>query len=325
LKKRIFARINLCSKFLFMRKIYTIGETIYDIIFKDEQPVAAKPGGALLNTSVSLGRLGADVSLVGDLADDVIGRYIVKFLNKNGVNTDYICTYTNALSRLALAFLDSANNAEYSFYKIRKEGAAHLNYPEIKKDDVVLFGSFYAIKPELHGELIKFIERARAAGAIIVYDPNFRAAHRHELPSLKPMILKNMELSHIVKGSDEDFLNIFGTDNATATFDELKSITDAALIYTANRHGVWLHTPLISEHYNALPLHPVSTIGAGDTFMAGIGYTLIANNITFTSADELTKESWDILIKNSIQFSGHVCMHYDNYVSEEFAQKYKLA
>jgi len=307
-----------------MRKVYTIGETVYDIIFKDEKPVDAKPGGALLNTSVSLGRLGIDVSLVGDLADDTIGKFILKFLNRNGVNTDMIYTYTDARSRLALAFLDSENNAEYSFYKIRKQGGAKLRYPEVKKDDVILFGSFYAIKPEIHDELMDFIRYAREAGAIIVYDPNFRAAHQDTLRELKPLIEKNMELSHIVKGSDEDFLHIFGTDNAPGTYENVRKLTDAALIYTANRHGVWLHTNNYSEHYDALAIHPVSTIGAGDTFMAGIGYSLIASNLRFQSAHELTGRNWDEMIRTSIQFSGHVCMHYDNYVSLDFARNYRI-
>ena len=41
-----------------MRKIYTIGETVLDIIFKNGQPVASKAGGSMLNTAVSLGRRG---------------------------------------------------------------------------------------------------------------------------------------------------------------------------------------------------------------------------------------------------------------------------
>ncbi len=307
-----------------MRKVYTIGETIYDIIFKDEKPVDAKPGGALLNTSVSLGRLGIDVSLVGDLADDIIGKYILKFLNRNGVNTDMIYTYTDARSRLALAFLDADNNAEYSFYKIRKQGVAKLNYPEVKRDDVILFGSFYAIKPEIHDELMNFIKYARDKGAIIVYDPNFRAAHRDELNELKPLIEQNMALSHIVKGSDEDFLHIFGTDNAPGSYEKVSELTDAALIYTANRHGVWLHTKTYSDHFDALAIQPVSTIGAGDTFMAGIGYSIITNDLRVETAHDIPNALWDKIIRTSIQFSGHVCMHYDNYVSVDFADDYRM-
>lgn len=307
-----------------MRKVYTIGETVYDIIFKDGKPADAKPGGALLNSAVSLGRLGADVSLVGDLADDAVGKLILKFLSRNGVKTDNIFTYTDAHSRLALAFLDAENNAEYSFYKIRKKGKAELNYPEINKGDIVLFGSFYAIKPELHDDLTEFIEKARNAGAVIVYDPNFRKAHLKDLEQLRPMIIQNMELAHIVKGSDEDFLNVFGTDNAPNTYEKVGKLTDAVLIYTANRHGVWLHTNNLSKHYDALAIRPVSTIGAGDTFNSGIAYGILVDDLNFSSAHVISEKRWDTLIGTSIQFSGHVCMHYDNYISADFARHYYL-
>lgn len=305
-----------------MRNIYTIGETVFDIIFKNNRPVDAKPGGALLNTSVSLGRLNTNVCLVGDLANDKVGEIIVDFLKENNVNTDFIFRYDDSRSRLALAFLDKNNNAEYSFYKIRKKGKAQLTFPEIKKDDIVLFGSFYGIKPEIRPELVEFLKTAKQNGAVIIYDPNFRAAHKNTINEVKDMIFENMKLSHIIKGSDEDFLHIFGKDNAPGTWQKIKEITDAALIYTANRHGVWLYTENFNKHYDALAIEPVSTIGAGDTFMAGTAFSIIKNNLFFDNADKISQNYWDKIIKTSIEFSGHVCMIYDNYVSKEFAEKY---
>ena len=44
-----------------MRRIFAIGETVFDIIFKDGKPITSTPGGSLLNTAVTLGRLGLDV------------------------------------------------------------------------------------------------------------------------------------------------------------------------------------------------------------------------------------------------------------------------
>jgi len=49
-----------------MRKIYAIGETLYDIIFQKNQPKASKPGGAMLNTAVTLGRLHLPVNLISE-------------------------------------------------------------------------------------------------------------------------------------------------------------------------------------------------------------------------------------------------------------------
>ena len=307
-----------------MRKIYAVGETVYDIIFKNNKPVDAKPGGALLNTAVSLGRLNTEVFLVGDLADDAVGEICLDFLKENNVKTEYIYKYTDAKSRIALAFLDENNNARYSFYKIRKTGKAKLVFPEPQKDDIVLFGSFYGMKKEIRPELVAFLKEARKAGAIIVYDPNFRAAHKDMLDDVKPMILENIKLSHIIKGSDEDFLYIFGKDNAPGAYKIIRELTDAALIYTANRHGVWLYTNTYNKHYDALAIDPVSTIGAGDTFNAGIAYSIVKNKLFFDKSDKISRDYWDKIITNSIKFSGHVCMEYDNYVTEKFAKEYKF-
>jgi len=306
-----------------MRNIYAVGESVFDIIFKNKRPVDGKPGGALLNTSVSLGRLGLDVYLIGDLADDVIGDYTLEFLVENGVKTDLVYRYTDAKSRLALAFLDDDNNAKYSFYKIRKTGEAILTFPEPKKDDIVLFGSFYGMKFEIRKELVAFLTKAREVGSIIVYDPNFRAAHKDMLLEVMPLIKENMKLAHIIKGSDEDFLHIFGKDNAPGTYKKVKELTDAALIYTANRHGVWLYSGSFESHYDALAIEPVSTIGAGDTFMAGVGYSIVKNKLYFEDPAMISKEYWDKIIRTSIEFSGHVCMQYDNYVTKDFAKNYK--
>ena len=59
-----------------MRKIYCIGETVYDIIFRNGKAVESCPGGPILNTSVSLGRMGEKVYVVGDQANDAIGNII---------------------------------------------------------------------------------------------------------------------------------------------------------------------------------------------------------------------------------------------------------
>jgi len=78
-----------------MARVFSIGETVYDIIFKNAQPIAAKAGGSTLNTSVSLGRLGLNVNFVSDLGKDMIGDTILRFLTANGVATSYIEQYDN--------------------------------------------------------------------------------------------------------------------------------------------------------------------------------------------------------------------------------------
>jgi len=308
-----------------MRKVFTIGETVYDIIFKNLKPVEAKAGGALLNTSISLGRLKIPVSLIGDVASDPVGKIIESFLVENGVSTDYLTRYDDAQSRIALAFLDEANNPVYSFYKKKKKGKIYLNFPsEISENDIVMFGSFYAIKEDVRNELLDFLHLARKKGAIIVYDPNFRKAHLDILPQVKPFIEENIALAHIVKGSDEDFENIFEMTNSDEIYSHISSYSKAHFIFTKNKDGVWLNTYNFKRFYPVNEVVPVSAVGAGDTFNAGIVYSLLKNGIKHENLKNISIEQWNDMIYNSINFSREVCMSYENYLPTEFASNFYI-
>src|SRR4030042_701960 len=100
-----------------MRNIFGIGETVFDIILKQGQPVAAKAGGSVLNAFVSLGRLGMTVHFISEYGTEPVGELIDRFLNENNVSTRYVTRYQDGKSTLALAFLDENNNASYTFYK----------------------------------------------------------------------------------------------------------------------------------------------------------------------------------------------------------------
>ena len=193
-----------------MRNIYTIGETLFDIIFKDGQPQAGKAGGAMLNSSVSLGRIGLPVSLISEYGDDDIGRIIDKFLVENGVSTSFSDHFKQGNTALAIAVLNERNDASYTFYKNYPSERFGMDFPRIQKDDIILYGSIYAITREIRSKFIGFVKSASDDGGILLYDPNFRKAHASELDELRPLIIENISMASIIRGSDEDFQNIFG-------------------------------------------------------------------------------------------------------------------
>ena len=125
---------------------------------------------------------------------------------------------TDGKSTLALAFLNENNDASYDFYKIYPEKRLDVQFPELQQDDIVLFGSIYAITLEVRQKLMEFIRQANKKKAIVIYDPNFRKHHLHELPKLKPLILENMTHANIVRGSNEDFSFILGADDADEAY-----------------------------------------------------------------------------------------------------------
>lgn len=303
------------------RRILCIGETVYDIIFKNGKPIDATPGGAMLNTSVSLGRMGLPVHLIGDFANDSIGRMMNDFLIENNVNTDFVTRYENAHSRLALAFLNDESDAEYEFYKIRKHGRAYLQFPEPQHDDLILFGSFYGIKEEIRPELIEFLSRANEAGAIIVYDPNFRRNHLQVLDQVMPFIRQNCELATVVKGSDEDFRLMFGAENADQAYQKINTSEKDILLYTANKNGMNVHTNVLQKHYCSNRISPLSTVGAGDAFNAGLIFALYTFGIERESLHTADEKTWSEIISIARTFAEEVCMSYSNFVPLWFNPK----
>ncbi len=303
-----------------MPSIYAIGETIYDIIFKNDEPQTAKAGGSMLNTVVSLGRLGLPVHFISEYGNDVVGDIIDGFLKTNGVDTSHIYRYRNGKTAISLAFLDEQNDASYSFYKLYPEKRLELELPAFKTGDIVLFGAFYSLMPEIRDQLVSFVTAARDAGALIMYDPNMRSPHKDEIGSLKEFIYENLSLADIVRGSDEDFNTIFDIDKGIDAYDILRKYDCNYLIYTKSNTGVEIHHPKGITLLKVPVVETISTIGAGDSFNAGVIYELFRSG---EKLHDISSEGLEKIVKTAIKFGSHVCTHYENYVSEDFAGTFK--
>ena len=306
-----------------MRKIYTIGETVLDILFNNNLPFTARAGGACLNSAVTLGRLNMPIYFIGEYGLDEVGNFIDNFLRENNVSTEFVYRYYDGKSALALAFLNENKDASYDFYKIYPQKRLNISFPEIQPDDIVLFGSMYAITPEVRPKLLEFIKQANRKKAIVIYDPNFRKIHLHDLPKLKPMILDNIQHADILRGSNEDFSFIFGVKDADETYENVNPLVPN-LLYTASRKGVFLRTPRYAAEFPVKTIEPISTIGAGDSFNAGIAYSIFRQNISFKDLHNLDESSWKTIVTTAIEFSTDVCLNYDNYISKDFAEHYSI-
>ena len=201
-----------------MRKVIGIGETVLDIIFKDDEPVSAVPGGSVFNALISLGRAGVKASLISETGNDHIGRKIIRFMEENGVDGSNVNVYADSKSPLSLAFLNDNNDAEYIFYKDHPHDQLDFIYPDIQPDDIVMFGSFYAINPVIRPQVAGLLEYAKNHGAILYYDVNFRASHRNEVMKITPNLLDNLEYADVVRGSNEDFSILFKRNDADSVY-----------------------------------------------------------------------------------------------------------
>ena len=308
-----------------MRSVFGLGETILDIIFKEEQPYKAVPGGSVFNGLVSLGRLQVPVTFISEVGKDQVGDLILRFMAQNHISTQYIDRFPDGKSPISLAFLDANRNAKYAFYKDYPTQRLEVPFPRIEADDIFIIGSYYALNPALRPRMVEFLQYAHERKAIIYYDLNFRKAHAHEAIRLMPTVLENLEYADIVRGSDEDFLNLFGEQAGDRVYaDHIQFYCDR-LITTYGAKGVDLYTSRFKQHYDALAIEPQSTIGAGDNFNAGLIFGLLKEDVRLKDLADLTPDSWERIIQHGMALAGEVCQSYDNYISTDFASCYLAA
>lgn len=302
--------------------IYTLGECLLELIFKEGKQIKAIAGGSAINTAVSLGRLNLPVHILTEFGLDEDGAKLEVFFQKNNVGLENVYRHKDGKTTVSNAILNDRNEARYKFFSDPPAERFNIPLPEFTGDDIFLMGSWFAINPRLRVKVKKLISLARSAGALIVYDPNFREAHLDEISTLIPIIKENILLADIVRGSDEDFNFIFNTEDPKQVFSKIET-GNPCLIYTMGKQGVLLQTKYYQSHFTTPEINPVSTIGAGDNFNAGLIYSLDKKEIKRDDLMALGNTNWDFLVQTGIQFASNVCMSDENYISESFAQNLK--
>lgn len=291
-----------------------------DIIFRDDQPIGAVPGGSMFNGLISLGRSGVDAAFISETGNDRVGRRIISFLEDNHVDASNISVYPEAKSPVSLAFLNESNDAEYIFYKDHPHDRLEFITPDIQPNDVVMFGSFYAINPVIRPQMLAFLQYAHEQGAILYYDVNYRASHLKDLVKVTANILENFELADIIKGSSEDFENMYNKTGADSVYRSQIDFYCKNFIYTQGAQPIEFRAQGgLAKQYPVAATQTVSTIGAGDNFNAGFVYGLLKYGVTRDMLDAgVPEDVWDAVIAEAQQFAANVCGSINNSVDTAF-------
>ncbi len=298
-------------------KVYALGETVLDLVSYDGVTMRAVPGGSVLNASVSLGRMGVEVHLLSEFGADKAGNTIDEFLSRNNVLTDFCIRHPENKTSLALAFLDSSRNANYTFYHDSPEKLTEIKIPHFRAKDVLLFGSFYAVKPGRRDYILKTLQKAVAAKSLIYYDLNIRKAHAGDLDVLMPSFMNNIAAATIVKGSDEDFMNLFALSDPTDIYEKVSPYCKM-LIITNGSGPVQIFIPKHHRSYMVPEITPVSTIGAGDNFNAGFIYGLVTSGFDPNEINEIPLSLLDRAAACGLAFATETCLSEENYIRGNF-------
>lgn len=297
-----------------MRNVFGLGETLLDVIFKDDRPIGANPGGSVLNALVSLSRLKCNTSLISEIGQDQVGEIITNFLVKNHIDTSHLYCHNDGSTTIAMAFLDKKNDATYQFYKNSPQNRFKMSLPSFDSRDIFLFGSSLAINVEARKQIWSIIEEAKKSECLILYDPNCRNNHTNNQPVLN-LLKENFNAATIVRCSDEDLQNIFGDISIDAAIT-LAQMWCKNIIVTQNSNNIISCFGQNRHEFTIEPIKVVNTIGAGDNFNAGIIYSLIIQEIFKDDISALPFSQIEELMKNGIKLSKEVCLSTENYIAE---------
>jgi len=303
-----------------MRKVVGIGETLLDIIFRNNQPEKAVPGGSTFNCMISLGRCSVPALFISELGNDRVGRLLRDFMQENNLSTEYIDFFEEGCSPVSLAFLDENQQAEYQFFRDFPKQRLQIAFPEINANDIFVLSSYFAVNPVLREKVYELIRYAKQQNAIVYYDINFRKAHALERDRLIPSFLENIANASIVRCSDEDLENLFPGETVETIYRKYIELRCEVFIITHGKGAIQLKTPYLEKNYSVEAILPVSTIGAGDNFNAGIIYGLMKNRILPDDLSHLSEKQWDGLIAEGQAFAKEVCLTVENFISIDFAK-----
>ena len=172
----------------------------------------------------------------------------------------------------------------------------------------------------MRDKILELLDLAREKKAIIYYDPNFRSSHKDEAMKLAPTIIENLEYSNIVRGSADDFSNLYHLKDVDKVYKDKIKFYCPNFIYTAGSEAVSLRTDKIAKEYSISPLEVASSIGAGDNFNAGVIYGLLKSGVRHRDLDRINGDVWDEIIRYGMAFAANSCTSLNNSIAPEFAK-----
>ena len=289
-----------------------------DILFKEDKPIDAVPGGSAFNSVISIGRVGVPCAFIGYTGKDHVGDLTVDFLKANGVDVRYFEQKDKVKSCISLAFLDELGDAHYVFYKDTPVSNSLLDRKlEFLPGDALLLGSYYAVSAGTRNQIKGVLDAAVAAGATVYYDLNFRSSHKEELPELMPAILDNFQRATVVRGSADDFEVMWGERDARKIYKEHIARYCRIFICTSGAGRITVCTPDDAWDFDVQQVADVvSTVGAGDNFNAGFLCALSRRQMSL--AGSIEKVDMAPLIESGVRFASAVCRSTENYVPVSF-------
>ena len=223
--------------------------------------------GDALNAAVAAAAAGAKTALLTRLGHDELADRMVDFLAAHGVETALVRREAGQTGAYVLG-ADPAGTREFAYLRAGS-AATHLQPSDVDfaAKAVLLSGITAALSPSCAATVLHAAQTVRAAGGIVVYDPNFRP--RLTTPDAASLFLREIApfASVAIPSSPADTRALFGLEDAEAAAAHVRALGAQAAVVTRGSDGVLVST--VDESV-ALPViaapSVVDSTGAGDCF-----------------------------------------------------------
>lgn len=255
------------------------GEALIDLIRRPDGSYLPCLGGALYNLCRALARQGVGTQYLNPLSRDRFGRELAAQLMADGVVLAQPESVQQVTS-LAVVNLDANGHPDYAFYRegvadraVTAEGLQN-SCAALPALQLVCTGAL-ALDARDTAIYLPWLAAQRAAGRCVVVDANLRPSVMPDLAAYRTTVHAALAHAHIIKASDEDLEHLaVPGDDALARAKHLFAANPQAhlMALTLGAEGAWLLHRNGTQCFakEAQPLQVVDTVGAGDSFLAGL-------------------------------------------------------
>lgn len=239
---------------------------------------ACNPGGAPANVLAMYNRLGGKTAFIGKVGQDGFGDFLKNTLRQAGIDVCGLCRSREVHTTLAFVQLDAQGDRTFSFY--RKPGAdvcltnEEVSVTLLESCGIFHYGSVAMSDEPSRSATFYGARRAKAAGAMLSYDPNFRPALWEDVQEAVEVMREGWALADLVKVSYEEMALLTGTENLSEGLERLGEAGAALVLVTDGGRGCAYRTPHCRGTLPAYDVQVVDTTGSGDAFMGAVLHEL---------------------------------------------------
>jgi fructokinase len=263
--------------------ILCCGEALIDMLPRtttgNEPAFSPYPGGAVFNTAIALGRLGAPTEFFSGLSTDLFGDILVEALAASKVKTTHAARSARPTT---LAFVKLTNGqASYAFYDENTAGRLldQSDLPSLPEAIETLFFGGISLVNDPAASAYEALQAREADRRVTMIDPNIRASFITDEAAYRTRIETMLGRADIVKLSDEDLRWLSGDGDVEAMARAILAKGPKVVFITEGASGARAVTATQNRFVAAQKVTVADTVGAGDTFNAGVLASLQAQGL----------------------------------------------